>query len=276
MRNTLLLAVVCFAGGFAVARLMPFAITPAEETARAAGTQDFAAARSADSVESRLRELEQAVAAERQARQLLQDELMYLTESLEALGGGVLVEAASATGAREAMAGDAAAQRRGRGRSREDRVARLTEAGFAPDRAEMIVRREAEMRMNMLETRFQAQQSGDFEALQDLYFEQTQQFRDELGPDQYERYLAAEGRSTRINIGNVIDTSPAQKAGLRPGDSILSYGGTRVYNMMDLNRATLEGAAGETVIAEVLRDGVVMQVAVPRGPLGITEGSRRR
>jgi hypothetical protein len=37
----------------------------------------------------------------------------------------------------------------------------------------------------------------------------------------------------------------------------------------------MEGSAGENVVVNIIRDGVPMQVVIPRGPLGINTGRRR-
>ena len=64
----------------------------------------------------------------------------------------------------------------------------------------------------------------------------------------------------------------AQAAGLQTGDEVIAYAGERVFNISDLNQLILEGAPGQTVVVDVLRDGQQIQVYVPRGPIGITGG----
>src|SRR5690606_17603264 len=100
--------------------------------------------------------------------------------------------------------------------------------------------------------------------------------RAELGDAEYERYLTALGRATRVGVRNVLPSSPAEVAGLRPGDQIVAYAGQRVFDMNDLNRMTFEGQPGEPVVLDVMRDRQTVQLYVPRGPIGITGGGRRR
>ena len=95
-----------------------------------------------------------------------------------------------------------------------------------------------------------------------------------MGDADYERYLEASDRPTRVSVSSVIESSPAQSAGLWPGDEILRYDGERVFSMTDLTRQTMEGEAGESVVIDVMRDGTLMQVVLPRGPVGITGGRR--
>ena len=99
--------------------------------------------------------------------------------------------------------------------------------------------------------------------------------RAELGDAEYERYLDASGRSTNVAVSSVIESSPAQSAGLQPGDEIVRYDGERVFSMTDLTRQTMVGEPGETVVIDIMRNGNIMQVVMPRGPVGITGGRRR-
>ena len=50
----------------------------------------------------------------------------------------------------------------------------------------------------------------------------------------------------------------------------------RVFDSGDLNRLTLEGSPGETVVVDVLRGGQQIQVYVLRGPIGIMGGGMGR
>ncbi len=46
--------------------------------------------------------------------------------------------------------------------------------------------------------------------------------------------------------------------------------------MDEIVELTMSGAAGENVIVDISRDGVPMQISLPRGPLGVTGGRRFR
>ena len=159
--------------------------------------------------------------------------------------------------------------------SPEGRAKRLVDAGIEPGLANWIVQREEELQMESLQARYDAGASG---SSADFYREPTSTtsaLREELGDTDYERYLQANGRPVNVGIGSVIGSSPAQTAGLRPGDEITNYDGDRVFTMTDINMATLDGPAGQNVVVDIVRDGIPMQVVLPRGPLGIT-GSRSR
>lgn len=264
-------------GGFALARWLPPGEPAASADAGAAPGPGFDASMP---VTARLAELERAVAAERDARQLLEEELLYLMHELDRLDARMPGEAG---GAESPDAGEAAAatvaegpaRRVSRGGREGGRAERLVAAGFSPERADWIVQRESRYRMAMLEARHEAQRTGNYEDYNEIRAAEQQAFRDELGQAEYERYLEGTGRPTSVVVTGVMDTSPAQRAGLQPGDRIVSYGGLRIYSMSELNRATLAGSPGETVYLQIEREGMPMQVAIPRGPVGITGSGRR-
>lgn len=230
-------------------------------------------------LDDRVAELERAVRDERQARQLLQEEVLFLTEELEELR-----DAGFADGNTPAVnnVSEAAAVRSSSRRSSrrpvtaEQRAERLIAAGMLPEQANWVVARESSFQLEMLNARHEAERNGDFQVYRQAQAAASQLFRDELGPEVYEQYLEGTGRSTAIAVNNVMDASPAQAAGLRPGDEIRRYAGQRVYNMSDLNRLTVQGTAGETVYVEIVRNGLPMQIALPRGPVGISGGRRGR
>ena len=224
-------------------------------------------------LEQRIRALEQAVSDERYARQLLQDELFVLTSEIEALTAMRAPDVAEdRPEAFERIEAAASASRRGGGN--QGRVARLIEAGFAPGQAEWIVQRESQLQMEALQARYDAERSGDAMSFFQGRTAASDALRNELGDADYERYLDASSRPTSVAVSGVLDSSPAQRAGLQPGDQIVRYDGKRIFSMSDLTRRTLEGQPGEQVVVDILRDGVSMQVAVPRGPIGISGGRR--
>jgi hypothetical protein len=228
----------------------------------------------------RIAALELAVSQERMARQLLQEEVLYLNDELNQL---IAANAPQPESRREEpseprteISREERRQRFARRNSPEGRAERLVDAGIEPGLANWIVQREEELQMESLRARYEAGQNGD---PSDFYREQTpttSTLREDLGDSDYERYLSANGRSTSVGIGAVIGSSPAQFAGLRPGDDIVSYDGARVFTMNDINMASLEGIAGENVVIDLVRDGIPMQVVLPRGPLGITGRRTRR
>jgi hypothetical protein len=163
--------------------------------------------------------------------------------------------------------------RPGFGGADESRIDRFVAAGFSADRAAYLDRRASELRMQALEAEYEAARSG--KPADPAAENPEQALRGELGDADYERYLQALGRPTRVGVRGVLASSPAEKAGLQPGDEITSYAGRRVFDVNELSRLTYEGQAGETVAVDVVRNGQPMQIYVQRGPLGITGGRGR-
>lgn len=224
--------------------------------------------------------LEQAISQERLARQLLQEEVIILTEELEILrvGGELQFDVPAPDGA-ETNDEPTRQERRDfyrRRNSPEGRTERLVDAGFDVGMANWVVQREQELQMESLQARYAAGRNGDPADYYRDQFSTNDVLREELGDADYERYLEANGRSTSVGVSSVIGSSPAQTAGLQAGDEITRYDGARVFSMNDITKATMAGEPGQTVVVDVLRDGIIMQVVMPRGPLGITGGRTRR
>jgi hypothetical protein len=278
MPRIMLVCVVSLVAGFAVAGFM---LAPEDKpepengsgTTVATGTFDAAAP-----VDDRIRALEQAINDERYARQVLQEELWFLSEELLQLSMGSMPEPEAAASTDE-LVDDSRSSRREdyrRRNSLEGRIDRLVEAGFLPSHASTIVRREAELQMESLQARYEAERSGDPGDYWRNRDSSNQVLRQELGDADYERYLNANGRSTSVTVSSVIDSSPAQSAGLQSGDEILRYDGERVFSMTDLTQQTMNGDAGQNIVVDIMRGGTQMQVVMPRGPVGISGGRRRR
>jgi serine protease Do len=63
------------------------------------------------------------------------------------------------------------------------------------------------------------------------------------------------GRDTAVEIVEVADGSPAERAGLRPEDLLLALGGTPVATVDDLQRLMTAGLIGVPTTADVVRGG---------------------
>jgi serine protease Do len=67
-------------------------------------------------------------------------------------------------------------------------------------------------------------------------------------------------RGAGVEVVEVVDGSPAAKAGLRPEDLIVAVGGTAVEGVDDLQRLMTGELIGERVTAAVIRDGRVLEL----------------
>lgn len=154
------------------------------------------------------------------------------------------------------------------------RANQLVEAGFAREEAARIVQIESQESLRQLQQQYElrrarSEQNSSSNA-------NLNPIRAELGDDNYERYLEANGWPTAARIGSVIGGSPGEDAGLRAGDQITSYAGQRVFNLNEINNLTVQGTVGESVLVEVERDGSSVQLTIPRGPIGISSAGRGR
>jgi membrane-associated protease RseP (regulator of RpoE activity) len=279
MLKTLLLVLAGLAAGLAIAFWVAPGAAPTEIDGEPSNSRTPVvrpAVASDPAATARLAALEYALQAEVDQRVVLEErvaELEALGQRPARTGGPPNFSAggpdpATIAEARQRFQRDASA----RGEEAERRFAeQLVAAGFAPDRADWIIRRTEELRMEALQAQYDAQRGGQpVEASGGL-----QTLRTELGDADYERYLQAYGRPTAIPVRDVLASSPAERSGLKAGDEIVAYGGKRVFDVPELNALTLEGTPGESVVVEVRREGQNVQLVVPRGPLGITGGGFR-
>src|SRR6185503_1499616 len=279
MLKTLALVFAGLVAGFAVAFwVLPSAPSAASDLDLATATPAAATGGGAASA-SRLASLEDALAAETERRIELEQRVGALATALDELRTATPAAngrvAAAATDAEPAPAEQQRARFRRDGPPNAEDLQRrqielLVAGGFPPDRAEWIYRRTQELRMQALQAQYEARREGRRDSVSPFGEETT--LRSELGDADYERYLTAFNRSTSVNVLTVLASSPAERVGLKPGDQIVSYGGTRVFDARELNALTFQGTTGESVVVEVRRDGQPLQLVLPRGPLGITGG----
>ena len=148
---------------------------------------------------------------------------------------------------------------------------RFLAAGFDPVSTAQLKKRASEIEMERLYLRHRARREGwlrtpeYYEAVREL----RQGMKEELGENAYDRFLFASERSNRLLVDSVMESSPAEQTGLQPGDIIFRYDGSRVFSYRDLRDATTRGEMGETVPVEIRRGGEVLEVDLPRGPLGV-------
>lgn len=227
--------------------------------------------------EDRIFALEAAVAEERNARLLLEDELQAIYDELDQVrsGSDEVSEERDAEIQQQREAMRERVDRFRAGDTTQDRSDRLVKAGFAPDRAEWIVQRESELQMDSMQAVFEARQSGERLDRSDSRLDPDNALRAEIGDAEYEQYLEANGRSTSVAVGTVLESSPGQRAGLQAGDEIVGYGGQRVFSYGELSERTMSAQPGQSVVVDIVRDGIPMQVVVDAGPIGISNRSTR-
>ncbi|MCW9014071.1 MAG: PDZ domain-containing protein [Gammaproteobacteria bacterium] len=150
----------------------------------------------------------------------------------------------------------------------------LKSVGVRAEIAEDIMRRSSEQEYKKLELRDRAIRDGYlnkpeyYRQLRELN-NQSISLRDELGDTVYDRYLYATGQNNRIQVASVMQGSPAELAGIQPDDIVLSYGSQSILHYSDIRQATSQGELTDYVTVNILRDGELVNVMLPRGPMGI-------
>jgi hypothetical protein len=275
MNRTLVAIIFSLAAGFAAGALTTKSTPPPGSPGDAVyPTEGFD---SAAPLEERIAALEQAVSGERDARLVLEEQLHGLYAELERFESPEMAEllrtlADNSQAREQARVQRAGRRERGVGMQNLEkmRTERLVAGGFTEERANQILNLEDEARMTALQAEYEARRNGEtfnpWERASDFQAD----LRERLGDAEYEKYLTAQGTQASVTVREVIGSSPANRAGLRPGDRILSYDGERVFGMNDLKSMAFSGDPGEDVIVDIERNGQRMQLVLPRGPLGIT------
>jgi hypothetical protein len=213
----------------------------------------------------------------------LTEELALLREEVAALGSSAPPGLSDARGgdaaagvARDAPATDAgspvAAGPAAPGGERPSFDAEsLLAAGYPSREAERLRERWERLALDRLELNDRALREGWLlePRLQEEHRALDAAFREEIGEEGYDAFLYATGQPNRVLVKEVIARSPASRAGVLPGDMIVSYDGSRTFVLRDLQLATAQGQRGELVRIEVVRDGQPLTLRVQRGPLGI-------
>lgn len=99
--------------------------------------------------------------------------------------------------------------------------------------------------------------------------------RDEIGTEAYDRYLYLTDKNNRVLVTSIIPDTPAALYGIRKGDVIVRYGENRILDLRDIRQTTAATAQSEYLNLTLLRDGELMNIAIPGGALGIKIGATR-
>jgi hypothetical protein len=263
------------AGGYVVAALTSGPLAPDRPQAPGAEAGDFD---NTLPVAERLQALERTVAAERDARFVLEEQIMLLLEEIDRIDANgsavnsaanqdVVAERERAVAERETRRARAVASRAGN--TREARLGMLTDAGFSPNQAAKILERSSELQWEAMQAQYEAENAGRPFDWAGLETNPNWRLRQELGDTDYERYLEAMGQPTTVLIQSVMESSPASRIGLETGDQVLAYNGTRVFGPGELRALTAGRPAGSDVVVDIVRNGNRMQLAIPSGPMGV-------
>jgi len=226
------------------------------------------------SLGDRILTLERDLEEERNAREVLEEQLLAVFEQLDGYGPEF-------DSSRRGPAGSERSEPQDRSRTRQrdmvarlrdfrnQRIAGLVKNGYSEDEAQRLLKIEADAQFEVMQAVYEARRNRESLDLFSNSLNAQSTLRSRIGDAEYERFLVAQGERTNVQIASVLDGAPGGKAGLRPGDEIISYNGERTFSMTDLRELTMGGEAGENVIIEIDRDGVRMQLSIPRGPIGM-------
>ena len=156
----------------------------------------------------------------------------------------------------------------------EQLLDQLQNAGFNESEVEVISAKRDQLRLKRLQLRDKAIREGWFRSeswvrqVRDL--DADTEVRKTIGDQRFDDYLIATGRTNRVRIDELMTGSAAEQAGLLPGDLIHRYADSRVFTGTELRGLTTGGRPGENTSLTVLREGELIDLNVPRGPLGVT------
>jgi membrane-associated protease RseP (regulator of RpoE activity) len=111
--------------------------------------------------------------------------------------------------------------------------------------------------------------------LRSARLQQRREFQDEIGTAMYDLMLYATGRENRVVVRDVYVGSAAEASDLRPGDVIVAYAGTPVFDDRDLRLLSSSGEAGLPITIQVVRGGTLENLQIERGPLGVSTRRER-
>lgn len=249
----LMLGLGLLVGGWLVHSYTPDAVT----------TPASPVAPQADTAQAELTRLQTALAQSEQARVRLQEQVTQLEVEL----------AARADNKDSGATADTATKIQPL-RTYRTNTETLIAVGIPESVAADIRARLDSWALEALNLRDRAKREGWLDS--DQYREQAQALEDayrglrpEIGDDAYDRLLYALGEDNRVRVRDVMQYSAAEQAGLLPGDRIIEYADQRVFATPELDALSDAGRAGSQVRVRVERDGELLDLYLPRGPLGI-------
>lgn len=280
----LVLALLAGAGGYAL-RGWSAGESPGAADAQSAARTPLSAAGEARSDPAELARLRELLGEERKRRSRVEAKLRELRDEVGQLVAAYREEAefeeaaaneaaAAAADATEPRAKDPVTPLAALPLPKGVSMSALKSAGFGSYESERIRERIEGIAMRQLRLLNYARREGwekspRYARASRAIGSEFGEMRQEYGEDRFDWILYAAGRKNRVVVDSVFGQSAAGEAELQPGDLILRYAESRIFNGQELRQATIEGEAGELVALEYERAGETHRSFVPRGPVGV-------
>jgi hypothetical protein len=147
---------------------------------------------------------------------------------------------------------------------------KLLAAGYSPERIESIQKRSQQLQEDYSRENQRLKGNQDPDVMASHFHDKDIGLRRELGDAEYARYRQALGRPIGMEVGGVSKGGSGEAAGLKVGDQIISYNGSRIFNVGELQPEVRKYANSATTIpVDVVRNGQTIRVNVTAGNLGI-------
>ncbi|MCW8911514.1 MAG: PDZ domain-containing protein [Gammaproteobacteria bacterium] len=150
----------------------------------------------------------------------------------------------------------------------------LIKIGITESMADEILNRQSQHEYQLLTLHDQAKREGYLNSSR--YYKQRRELMQQapslqnaIGTDAYDRFLYQTEQNNRVVVSSVMQNSPADQLGVQNGDIILKYATEKILSWRELRELTGQGVAGEYVNLNILRNEQLLNILVPRGPLGV-------
>ena len=150
----------------------------------------------------------------------------------------------------------------------------LLKIGITDGIAEDILNRLSQHEYQLLALHDQAKREG-YDKTPRYYKERREliksapSLQNAIGNTAFDQYLYQTEQNNRVRVIGVMQNSPAMQLGVQTGDIILSYANEPVLSWRELRKLTEQGLAGEYVNLNILRNEQLLNILVPRGPIGV-------
>ncbi|MDH5571651.1 MAG: PDZ domain-containing protein [Gammaproteobacteria bacterium] len=150
----------------------------------------------------------------------------------------------------------------------------LVQIGVTESTADDILNRLGQYEYQLLELHDRAKREGYLNSARYArerrkLMENAPSLQQAIGKEYYDNYLYQTEQNNRIAVTTVLNDSPAAQLGVQKNDIILNYANEKILSWQQLRELTTSGAYGEYVNLNILRDGKMLNILVPRGPLGV-------